>query len=862
MRLENGLRVIISPNTTAPVVAIQVWVGVGSADESLEEGGLAHVHEHMLFKGTQRRQVGQIAGEIEAAGGDINAWTSYDQTVYHVILASDYFETGLDILSDAIMNSAFDPDELSRELEVILEEIKRSEDQPASRVSRALFSLAFQKHPYSRPVIGHSEVVENFTRDNVTSFFDAHYKADRITVVVVGDVNPNDAEDAIRQYFGGMQSGARVLPPRPSEPLQKEARVRGLTDDVEETHLAIGWHCPEIIHADVASMDVLSVILGQGESSRLYRKIKHEAQVVNEIYAYAYTPKDQGLFLVGASLEHQNIPKAVEMIGRELQGVMTHPITQAELDKAQTILCSEVIYQKETMEGMARRFGFWSTMLGNPAYEDQYQEQIRAVTLDDLQRVAQTYLNNNLANLVVLVPHEQKELVSDTALQSLVKKHLPNIPPAPAVHTRSANKKSAMCVQLESGARCILKQDDTHPIIALRAVWKGGLRREKPHEMGYTHLLSEILPRGVDGMSAGEIVTAIDAMAGQLEAFSGRNSIGVRGTFLRDSFDEGGHLFKSTINAPDFHEEELKRIQKSTLEAIKNRRDNPSGLCFELFQKSIWDQHPYRNDVLGTRECVESAKTEDLRALWKTHLHPKDAVISIVGNIGADEAIEYANATFPESSLPAEEGSVWVPSEEPSQTSQRVVRLNRDRSQAHIVLGNRGLAMNDQDRYALEVLCAALSGQSGRLFLELRDKQSLCYSVAAFSIEGMEPGSFAIYMGTSPDKIDQAISGIEQTIDSVLEHGISHDEIKRARRYLIGTDSISLQRYGAQASTMAFHEVYGLGFEHHQKYSERISAVDNEDVLRVAQRILDPRGRVLAIVAPEGSPGPDANHEI
>jgi zinc protease len=860
VKLENGLRVIISPNETAQVVAIQIWVGVGSADETLPEGGLAHVHEHMLFKGTPTRAVGQIAGEIEAAGGDINAWTSYDQTVYHVVLASEYFETGLDILSDAMMNSSFDETELSKELEVILEEIKRSEDQPTSRVSRALFSTAFQKHPYSRPVIGHSEVVQNFSRENVTNFFQDHYCADRTTVVIVGDVDAEEAEAAVEKYLGNMRTGARPLPARATEPRQTSARACGLTDDVEETHLALGWHCPEIISADVASFDVLSVILGQGESSRLYRRIKHEAQTVNEIYAYAYTPKDQGLFLIGASLEHDQISSAMEKIGAELHTIMNHPVSQAELEKAQTILCSEVIYQKETMEGMARRMGFWSTMLGDPQYEERYQEQIRAVRLEDLQRVARTYLNAHQANLVVLVPKAYPELVESERLLNEVKQHLPTATKTKQKQRSIATRHAATCIQLDSGARCIIQSDRTHPIIAVRSVWQGGLRRETAPIAGHSYLLSELLPRGTTKQNAAEIATEIDAMAGQLEAFAGRNSIGFRGTFLKESFQRGSELFGDCLLRPAFDGDELDRIQKSTLESLKNRRDNPSGLCFEIFQKTLWEKHPYRNDVLGTKESVMRANVDGLRKHWKHLFHPKEAVLSIVGDINPDEAIAFANATLPAEDDRPVPSDDWAPSEEIGFKERRVVRLERDRSQAHVILGKRGLRMNDSDRYALEVLCAALSGQSGRLFLELRDQQSLCYSVSAFSVEGIEPGSFAVYMGTSPDKVTQAITGIEATLDSILENGIGHTELKRAQRYLIGTDSISLQRYGAQASTMAFHEVYGMGFEHHRHYARRIADVDNEDVLRVAQKILSPEGRVISIVAPEGTPGPEATY--
>src|SRR5881275_141457 len=166
-QLKNGLTVILKEQHGSPVVAFQAWVNVGSADETPELAGIAHVFEHMLFKGTERRGVGQIAQEVEASGGEINAWTSFDQTVYHLVLASRFFDTGLDILADALQNSSFDPEELDRELKVVLEEVKQGEDNPSRVATQALFGAAFTRHPYRRPVIGYTKTVKSFTRERL-----------------------------------------------------------------------------------------------------------------------------------------------------------------------------------------------------------------------------------------------------------------------------------------------------------------------------------------------------------------------------------------------------------------------------------------------------------------------------------------------------------------------------------------------------------------------------------------------------------------------------------------------------------------------------------------------------------------------
>ena len=184
---QNGTTILAHRNAAAPAVAIQVWVGVGSADEQAGEFGLAHFHEHMLFKGTERRGVGQIAAEIEAAGGEINAFTSFDQTVYHVLMSSRHFERGHDVLADAIQSSIFDEDELTREKQVVLEEIQRADDSPGHVVGRLLFATLYENHPYRRPILGTAATVSDFSREGVVNFYRRHYNASNVTLVAVGD---------------------------------------------------------------------------------------------------------------------------------------------------------------------------------------------------------------------------------------------------------------------------------------------------------------------------------------------------------------------------------------------------------------------------------------------------------------------------------------------------------------------------------------------------------------------------------------------------------------------------------------------------------------------------------------------------
>ena len=226
-RLDNGLEVVLEENHVAPVVAFQAWVKIGSADEPPELAGIAHVFEHMLFKGTKRRGVGQIAREVEGSGGEINAWTSHDETVYHLVLASRFFDAGLDILADTLQNSSFDPAEFDRERHVVLEEIKQGLDDPERQAGQGLFRAAFDQHPYGRPIIGTEATVGRLRREDLVAFFSKCYVASNVTLVVVGDFDADSARQKITQAFSALAAGVPGPGPAPASRAIPTARGGG-----------------------------------------------------------------------------------------------------------------------------------------------------------------------------------------------------------------------------------------------------------------------------------------------------------------------------------------------------------------------------------------------------------------------------------------------------------------------------------------------------------------------------------------------------------------------------------------------------------------------------------------------------------
>ena len=850
-QLDNGLSVILQEDHSAPVVALQAWVAVGSADERDHEAGLAHVHEHMLFKGTDTRGVGDIAATIESTGGIINAWTSYDQTVYHIVTASRFVDTGLSVLSDALQHSSFEENELNRELEVIQEEIKRSLDSPGRVLSQSLFRTAFETHPYGLPIIGSEESVNSFSRDDVVAFFEHWYRPSNVTLVIVGDFDETAMRARIEAEFGGFPANPIERAPRAVEPPQPELRSVLTFQDVQEGHLAVGFHVPGLSDEDVPALELLSILLGQGEGSILFQELKRHRRLATDVYAYLYTPRDPGLFMVGANFIGVDDPKdPVEVLDALLEQVfrLRHvPVSSTDLRRVRTTLESETVYERETVQGRANRLGYFRVVAGDLSFERRFLDLVAQVSPQDLGRVAREYLRPENMTVAFVLPEELRELATEARIATQVDEQYRLSETLAAEVALEPDEHGVIRHRFPGGLTLLIQEDHTVPLVAVRAVFPGGLRFEDDVTNGVNTFVAELLTAGTDTLSAREIAQSMETMAGSLAGFSGRSSIGMQMEVLSHEFESALDLFSQCIVHSALPIDEVERIRGQILAEIAAQEDNLAGSAFRQFNRVLFEGHPFQLDVLGTPGSIESMTVEDLRDFYTEHLRPSYMTLAVVGDV--DPMAVYGNIerVF-DVTTPAEELDVQIP--EASSRERQEVITYRERQQAHLVLGFRGVMIPDPDRWPLEVLAAILSGQGGRLFFELRDRQSLAYSVAAFNLVGVDGGYFATYIATSPNKIEEAISSMEREIARLQEELVSQEELERAQRSLVGHREISMQRGANRAAYLAFDEAYGLGYDDHYRHAEEILAVTEEDVRRVSREYLNLENGVLSIIQP------------
>ncbi|MBS1984438.1 MAG: insulinase family protein [Bdellovibrionales bacterium] len=848
--LANGLQILLVPSAAAPVVALQGWVRYGAADEAREVAGVAHLFEHLLFKGTERRPVGAIAREVEGLGGDINAYTSYDQTVMHMTLPSRRLEQGVDLLADAILNSVVDAEELEREKEVILEEIRRRNDMPGSVAGDLLRQELYGEHPYARPVIGYADVVKNMPREKILTEYKKHYTSTSLFLVVAGDFKKEEVIAACEKHFAAIRPGqAPKARPQVVRPFATARKASGSYSHyaTPDAIFHFAWLTVDGTHRDNAALDALAVILGQGESSRLTRKLVHEKRLLRGIGTGAWSPKDTGYF--GISMKGPpGTGKKMNDIVAAIDECMRAPITEKELEKAKHNLLSTAVYSKETVDGLAQRYGYFEALAGDWSLDEAYLEHVRALRVSDVEKVKAEYLDWNQVCAAGIVPEKDS---------------LPTFSPpkTPREVAPPKNAKPGTSHTTESfqwrGLSVVLRRIPTLPIFSARWVGLGGARLEPAAQAGLGTLWSRTVTeggRGQDGKlwSREEVHEALDAMSASMGAFHGKNSWGYQMDGLAHDFEHIFALMAATYHQPTFADRIVDEERSHQINDIRTSDDSPSSVVNRAFNAELFGKHPYARPSLGSTTSVKKVNAKALAAYHRKSIAQPQA-LCVVGDI--DRATledcltqHFGKTKFSRSSSLAKARKIAY------RPGARTLRLPLNKEQTHILTGFPSCKLGDKDRWALAGLVAVLAGQGGRLFLELRDKLSLCYSIGPSRMEALDGGFFGFYIATSPDKVTVALEALDLEIEKVIRSGVPESEWERAREFLMGNHEIESQHYAGQCMEMALNEVYGIGFEEYFEFTNHIAQVKASDLARVTKKYFrrDTKAtRVTAIVGPK-----------
>ncbi|TPV94663.1 MAG: insulinase family protein [Myxococcales bacterium FL481] len=844
------------------VCAIELWISSGTASERASEHGCAHLIEHMLFKPWGADEPGprpDLAHVIESLGGDVNAYTSHDETVFYATSPAAGWAQTVSAVLDAVFNREFDTREFEHERDVVLEEISQYQDDPWSRASQQLWTRMFSPHAYGRPVLGTATEVRAHKVAALRGYYRRHYRPANATLVVVGPMTTRAVRQLVAAWPGddsaatsrarrrALSSAVTTTRAEATRDHARRMRTAGrrrlaaaerqvgvLREDISEPHVLVGWPTPALTDDDCVPLELAAVILGSGDASRLVSVVRREQGLATEIGASLSTSQRASALIVHAHAAIEGLDALRTAIEDQVRDLSAHGPTPEEFARAVAVLDSTALYRRETAQGRAHALGYFATGFGDPSAEAEFSAQLNQLRPEDVRRACARYLTAERACLVASLPRSGASSARAAALRRGWSK-----PSAPVRSRRRTTPRGFRPgqhpLQLDSGLRVIGRADDRVPLVAGWLVWPGGTAREPAQLAGIASLAANLLLRGTSGRSGNALARELDTLAAGVEPFCGRNSLGLQFECRAGDLPVVLRRVFECASSSTFPDPEVEDWRRATLTDLAAEADDLGQVAHREMLRLLYGAHPYHRDSRGRAATLTRITARDVRRYWDSSYGLGHAVLGLAGDFDPIAVPDLLERLTGAASNSAPTPPEIDPPVFPSRAKTR--RLDKAREQAHVARGFPGLPLGDADTAALDVLTAVLGSQSGRLFAALREREGLVYHVGVHSAEALSGGHVVVSAATSQATLDRAIDRIDEELARVLDSTISPAELGRAQRWLIGQHHNALQRRSRVAANLAFSCLYDLGPSYYFDYARKVSGVDAKRVAAVAERV-------------------------
>lgn len=867
IKLANGLTVLTKEVHTAPVVYFSIWYKTGSSSEQLGQSGMSHLLEHMMFKGTKTRQPGAISSTLQQNGAEFNATTSFDRTNYFETLASDRLELALQLESDRMQNSLFDPAQHQKEMTVVRSEYEGGENNPSTALTKAVRLAAYQVHPYRWMTIGFRSDIENISRDEMFAYYKSHYVPNNATIVLTGDFSTPSALALIRKYFGSIPTRPmlqRFVTPEPEQVGERRVTVRR-AGSARQTQIA--YHIPEFGNADRYALDVLESVLSGGRTARFFERLI-QTGLASSADAYDYGLRDPDLLFLDATAQPGKTNAELEAaLLAEVEKLQSTPISDAELKRVQRQSEAGYIYGQDSVQSQGRQLGE-NAMKGDWRYGETYLENIRRVTAADVQRVARKYLveqNRTVGYFEPTTPAGNAPAAAPAAVSARpeVRGNAQASPAlatkpgastaAPATPRAAASAARPTRIVLENGVTLIVQENHANPTVSVSgALLSSGSIFDPAGKPGLAAFTASQLSRGTTTRSLLDIARTLEDVGASASVGAGTEYGSLSGRSLTRDFATVLDVLADQLRNPAFPAEEIEKARRQALAGIEEARQDTGTLARIAFRNALYPAgHPYHEPTLDERAAtLKALAREDLVAFHASHYGPERLVLTVVGDVSTAEATEMVRKYFgswaKQGSLPAISIPDTTIATEASRT--QVIALP-DKAQADVIYGYAGrLKRTDPDFYRVTVLNTVLGGGLGsRLSDSVRDKMGLVYGIGSGTSATLGAGPFSVQFGSNPQNVDRALAEAQRQLKDAREKGLSPDEVQRAIDYITGTYAVTLSTNAAVAGQLLVGEVYGLGLDYIQKRNGYYKAVTPAQVNEAARKYLQPGQGTIVI---------------
>lgn len=834
-KLDNGQTVVIQEVKNNPIVTIDTWIKTGSVDEDESNSGAAHFLEHLFFKGTKNHAPGEFDKILETKGAITNAATSKDFTHYYITIPSKDFNLAMELHADMLLNPMIPRNEMEKERKVVLEEINKDSNSPQKKLYESIDSMLYTTHPYKRRVIGRSDVIETITREKILDFYNMHYSPSNMVTLVIGDVDTNYALNKVKEVFGGNNKKTKKnIYPREQQLSQQKKNIEYI--DTQSGYMLIGFRGTSMTDKDSYAMDVLSAILGEGRSSILNQVLKEKKRLAFSVGAGNMTYRDDGIFYISANFEPDKCKFVQDVIFEEIKKIQEKGVSPEQLSLAKNLIERNTYYSRESVSNISNEIGYTMALSGDIKYYDNYLNNIKNVSCDDVKRVANKYLGVNKSAVSILLPQDKKDIPVS------IKKHKDNN--AKLLGENSQTQK----YELSNGSLLLYTKNDFNDIIAISISARGGqLIQDKA---GVALVTGALLVKSTKNYSTTELSQIMEDNGIKIVPSVDADTFSVSVLTTKDEYEKTIELLNEILNNPDFDEIEMGKIKSDNLNQIKANKDIPLKVVLEKYRELIFQNSPYTISSNVLEKSLPDITRKDVISYYNKIFEPQNIIISINGNIDKDSVIKDFDKIFdkPHTDRKFEYSNYDKSISRP--ISPRVDVKHMDTTEtAWIMLGwqTDGI-INEKDYATLQVIDSLLGGgMSSRMFKDLREKEGLAYQLGSGLSAHVLRGSFVLYIGTNPLTLEKAKAGLFEEIKKLKTEHVGDKELKDAKEKLIGNYIISLETNLEKSSIIGKYEALGLGYDFKDRYIDLINNVTDTDIIEVANKYFN-NNYILSVV--------------
>jgi zinc protease len=876
--LPNGLRLLIREDHKCPMVAVQVWYRVGSVDEPAGRYGFAHLFEHMMFRGTDRLGPSGHMDLIKSVGGTCNAFTFFDETCYHQTLPAHQLELALWLESERMAFLTIDTAGFTTERKVVEEEYRMNLNQPyGDLVDKAPVAL-LGTHPYAHSPLGSIKDLRLATPSEAHAWWTKWYVPNNATLVIVGDVDPAATRSLVQQYFGWIPrvppESARNIPL--VTPWEHPKQIKFELENAPVPAVGLVWPTVPEGHPDALPLELLATVLGGGESSRVYQHLVTDKHLAVMAAALRQSFAHGGGFGVGALLSPigSNHERTLAALRIELEQIQKEGVTSAELEKARNQAVSAMLYEANTVEGTASLIGRAVAVGAGLDELTTRAARLRALTRDDLQRVATQYLDLSRAATVTVPASGLWQQVTKLFAPAAAAKELPE-PPATHLRDNTVLRGRAGVVRppglpvqppinrenqplpkfevdehrLTNGLRLLIAPKSGASLVQIVLGLPYGAWSEKlPGTADFATRLAAKATRKHDAKSLAE---ELERHGIRLTAAADEDDCRIEVTCLADHADQAMALLAEVAIDPAFPEPVFKIIQNQVLTDLTMQESTPSSIADRQFRRALFKDHPYNRQVSGEPADVRRLRPADLLSFWKQMARPDRATLTIAGALNAQQSLALAERCF--SSWKSSGNFAPAPPQPPTAEqldSAHILLVNwPGAAQSEIRVGGLGITGNDADKPFASLVGSYFGGAFGsRLMKAIRIEKGATYGASGGFVPRRFGGNFHVSTFTKTSSTADTLRLVLSEIQALKTRPAADDELSLHKRYFLGNAVSRYETPQRLAEQLTRISLNGWPLDYVQRTLQTINSATTAQCDSLVRRVVNPEQLVIIIV--------------